>query len=224
MSIADLIQWVALPIGLGLFGFIEPCSLGSTLVFIKVLEGRTGADKLAQTCVFILTRAALIGMLGALAVVIGSLFLKLQQAAWVVLGLVYAGIGILYVTGRLSTIAIQIGPRLSRLAGAKGSALLGILFGLNIPVCAAPLLFILLGSAAAGGASGASMLKGFVGLSLFGLALSLPLALGVLIPSVRNLLDRLAGLSRRLPAITGLIMIALGLWSMWFGLFVTIRP
>jgi hypothetical protein len=39
---------ILLPIGLGLFGFIEPCSIGSTLVFIKVMEGKTTAVKLWQ--------------------------------------------------------------------------------------------------------------------------------------------------------------------------------
>ncbi|MBI2294154.1 MAG: hypothetical protein HYU73_28210, partial [Betaproteobacteria bacterium] len=39
---------VLLPIGLGLFGFIEPCSIGSTLVFIKAMEGKAPAVKLWQ--------------------------------------------------------------------------------------------------------------------------------------------------------------------------------
>lgn len=39
----DLATLVALPIGLGLVGFIEPCSIGSTLVFIKYIEGKTAA-------------------------------------------------------------------------------------------------------------------------------------------------------------------------------------
>lgn len=97
-----------------------------------------------------------------------------------------------------------------------------MLFGLNIPACAAPLLLILLGAAAAGGATGTTFLGGFVSLAVFGLALSLPLVLAVLFASARRALDWLAGLSGHMPSWTGLVLIALGLWSIGFGLFVTL--
>jgi cytochrome c-type biogenesis protein len=29
------------PLGLGLLGFIEPCSIGATLIFVKFLEGKS---------------------------------------------------------------------------------------------------------------------------------------------------------------------------------------
>ena len=34
---------------------------------------------------------------------------------------------------------------------------------------------------------------------------------------------RLAGLTRRMPVWTGTLFIVLGVWSIWFGLFVSIR-
>jgi len=224
MSGPELLNVVLLPIGLGLFGFIEPCSIGSTLVFIKALEGRPDATKVGQVAVFTLARAVFIGLLGVLAVVVGAAFLTFQKAAWLVLGGLYAAIGVIYVIGRAGMLMTTLGPSLSRLSGIRGSAALGILFGLNIPACAAPLLFALLGTAAAGGAGGAGPGQGFLSLGLFGIALSLPLALAVPFPSVRRLLDRFAGLSRRLPVWTGLLMIVLGAWSVWFGLFVTLTP
>ena len=118
---------------------------------------------------------------------------------------------------------VAVGPGLRRVGAARGSALLGVLLGLNIPACAAPLLFALLGAAAAAGAAGGSALGGFGSLALFGLALSLPLVVAVLFAPARRVIDWLGGLSRRMPAITGLILIAVGLWSVWFGLFVSIR-
>ncbi|MBI4273979.1 MAG: hypothetical protein HY659_04700 [Rhizobiales bacterium] len=213
-----------LPIGLGLFGFIEPCSIGSTLVFVKMMEGRATATKIAQVSIFALTRAVFIGLLGILAVVIGSAFLGLQKTAWVVLGLLYAGIGLLYVIGRAGSIMASLGPSLSRISGVRGSVGLGVLFGLNIPACAAPLLFALLGTAAASGTEGATMIVGFTALGLFGLALSLPLVVAVLVPGTRRLLDQLTALSQKLPRWTGVLMIALGIWSIWFGLFVSLKP
>ena len=60
-------------------------------------------------------------------------------------------------------------------------------------------------------------------MALFGFALSLPLVLAVLFAPARRALDWLAGLSKRLPLWTGLILIALGLWSIGFALFVPVK-
>jgi cytochrome c-type biogenesis protein len=218
-----LINLVALPIGLGLVGFIEPCSIGSSLVFIKYLEGKNAAAKLAQVTAFTAARAIFIGVLGMLAVLVGATVLGFQKGAWIFLGAIYVGIGALYLTGKARGLMISLGPSLSRISGLRGSAGLGLLFGLNIPACAAPLIFALLGMAAAGGIAGGTLAAGFVSLGLFGLALSLPLVLAVLFDPARRLLDRVAGLSVRLPLWTGALLIVLGLWSIGFGLFVDVK-
>jgi cytochrome c-type biogenesis protein len=215
---------VLLPFGLGLVGFVEPCTIGSSLIFVKHMEGRNAGGKLAEVGLFAITRALFIGALGVLAVALGTVFLGFQKAAWIALGTVYVGLGLLYVTGRAGALMVTLGPSLSRLSGLGGSAGLGVLFGLNIPACAAPLLLALFGAAAAGGASGASFATGFVSLALFGLALSLPLIAAVLVAPARRALDWIAGLSRRLPFWTGVVLIALGLWSVWFGVFVKLGP
>lgn len=182
-----------------MFGFVEPCSIGATLVFVKAIEGRSNAVKVWHVIIFALTRAMLIGILGMLAVAIGSTFLRLQKAAWLMLGMVFAAIGLLYLFGRAGAVMASLGPSLSSLSGLRGSVLLGMLFGLNIPACAAPLLFALLGAAVAGGSGDAAIASGFASLALFGLTLSLPLVIAVFIPGANRLLDRFAGLSRRLP-------------------------
>lgn len=218
-----LIAAILLPIGLGLFGFIEPCSIGSTLVFIKVMEGRSAAVKLWQVGVFTATRALFIGALGAIAVVVGSAFIGFQKAMWTGLGALYVALGLLFLAGRAGYVMASLGPSLARIGVVRGSAALGLLFGLNIPACSAPLLFALLGAAAASGVSGATLANGFWSLALFGFALSLPLAVAVLVPAARRALDWLAGLSRRIPFWTGVVLIGLGVWSIWFGLFVEAR-
>jgi cytochrome c-type biogenesis protein len=215
---------VALPIGLGLIGFIEPCSIGSTLLFVKYLEGKDAGQKLAQVFAFTGARALFIGLLGALAALVGSAFLGFQKGAWVLLGAVYLLIGLIFMIGKSGALALSIGPRLAGLSGARGPATLGVLFGLNIPACAAPLLFALLAAAAAGGSAGATAVSGFIALGLFGLALSLPLIAAVLFERARRALDWLAGLSARLPFWTGVLLAGLGLWSIWFGLFARIAP
>jgi cytochrome c-type biogenesis protein len=214
-----LFNLLLLPAGLGLFGFIEPCSIGSSLIFINYLGGKQAAQKLGETTLFTLTRALFIGALGAIAVLAGSAFVGFQRGAWIVLGTVYTLIGLLYLFGRAGFLMRSIGPRLAGLNGARGSVGLGLVFGLNIPACAAPLLLVLLGLAAAGGASGDAVFGGFVSLAVFGLALSLPLVAAVAFAPARRLLDRLAALSARLPLFAGVILIALGLWSIWLGVF-----
>lgn len=219
MSAFSVTSIVLLPFGLGLLGFVEPCTIGSSLIFVKHMEGRNAAGKLAEVGLFAITRAAFIGALGLLAVALGATFLGLQKGAWIALGTVYVGLGILYLSGRVGVLMVAVGPSLSRLSGLRGSAGLGVIFGLNIPACAAPLILALFAAAAAGGASGATFAAGFVSLALFGLALSLPLVVAVLFAPARLALDWIAGLSRRVPLWTGIVLIALGLWSVWFGLF-----
>ena len=218
----SLVGLVAIPAGLGLIGFVEPCSIGSSLVFVKHLEGKSAVARLAETTLFAVTRAVFIGLLGVFAVVIGSVFLDLQRSAWLLLGAVYVALGLLLATGRAGPLMIAIGPGLKRLSGRGGSAGLGLLFGLNIPACAAPLLFALLAGAAA--SNGASALTGFVALAVFGFALSLPLVAVVLIPAAHGLLDRFAALTGRYPVLAGLVLVALGVWSIGFGLFATLDP
>lgn len=213
----------ALPIGLGLFGFVEPCTLGSTLVFVKFLEGKRTARKLAETAGFTVSRMIGLGLFGVLAALLGSLFIGLQKDVWIVLGSVYVLLGALYLTGYIKALMISFGPRLSRLSGMRSSAGLGVLFGLNIPACAAPLILVLLGAAAADRAHGGVIATGFVSLALFGFALSLPLVVAVLVAPARRAIDWLGSLSRRMPAATGVVLIALGLWSIYFGLFVSIN-
>ncbi|MEK7435829.1 MAG: hypothetical protein AAB150_02970 [Pseudomonadota bacterium] len=224
MAEIDLLRVLGLPVALGLLGFIEPCSIGSSLIFIKTLEGRSASSKLTQVGVFMTVRALAMGALGLLAVAAGTAFLGFQKAAWMIFGAAYALIGILYLTGKSGFLLRSLGPGLSRLASVNGAAALGAVFAFNIPACAAPFLLALVGMALAGGAGGAALATGFFSLALFGLALSLPIMAVALFPRARAVLDWLAGLSRRMPFWSGVAFMVLGLWSIWFGLNVSIVP
>ena len=223
MQSTDIATLILAPIEFGLLGFIEPCAIGATLVFIKTTEKNPAATKLAQVLSFALTRAIFVGLLGAGSALIGTLFLAAQKAIWILVGALYFLIGVLYVTGRVGFLMRSIGPGVAAFGTARGSIALGALLGLNIPACAGPILLALLAASAAGAASGATLASGFVSLALFGFALSLPLVVAVLFPPARRALDWIAGLSRRIPLWTGLLFIALGIWSIWFGLFVSIQ-
>lgn len=224
MNEVNLFNVVALPILFGLVGFVEPCSIGSTLLVLKQIEGQPTQAKIVQTVMFAATRAVFIGLLGMFAAVLGSAFLGLQKAAWLILGMAYIALGVLYLTNQAGVLMRSFGPSLTRLRSVRGSMALGVLFGLNIPACAAPLILALLGSAAVAGTTGSSPTSGFISLGLFGFALSLPLVVVVFFAPARAALDALAALSRRAPMWTGWVLVALGSWSVWFALFVSIKP
>lgn len=216
MSGADLAAAFLLPLGLGLLAFIEPCAIGATLLFIKLVEGKPARTKLTQALGFMLARGLFIGLLGASAAWIGSSFFVLQRTGWFMFGGIYFAIGVMYLTGHVRWLMHSIGPRMTRLGAFQSSTALGLLFGLNIPACAAPLLLALLAASASGVTPGGAV-GGFISLFIFGIALSLPLVAAVLFPPARRAVDWLAGLTQRVPRWTGVLMIALGALTLWFG-------
>jgi cytochrome c-type biogenesis protein len=225
LTLPDLVALVLFPFALGLLGFIEPCSIGSSLLFLKYVEGREAVERVAHTVLFTLTRATFMGGLGALAALIGATVLGIQKAGWLFLGAVYVVLGVMYVTGKAGGLARRVGPRLDRLSGTRGAIGLAVLFGLNVPACAAPLLFAVLGSATVSGTPGLSEVgTGFLSLAVFGLALSMPLVVVVAWSRARFLLDRLSRRSARVPTWIGVLLVVFGLWSLYFGLFVSPKP
>lgn len=212
----SLFGLIILPVGLGLLGFVEPCSVGTSLLFLHYLEGRSPAVQVSQTLIFTVTRAVFMGVLGVAAVLVGTVFVDFQKGAWAVMGLLYILLGVAYLTGFVDRLKHSFGPGLGRISGAKGAAALALLFGLNIPACAGPLLAVLLGTAAVAGSHNAA--HGFVMLGAFGLALSLPIAVAVLWPRGRRVLERLGRLSQRVPKFIGVLFILLGAWSIRFAI------
>lgn len=205
-----------IPLGLGLLGFLEPCSIGASLLFLKSVEGNSPAVKVMQAVVFTLTRALFIGSLGAVAAFIGTAFLGFQRAGYVLLGSVYIAFGLIYLSGKAGSLMLTLGPSLGRLSNVRGSAALAVFFGLNVPACAGPLLGAVLGSAALAGASKVG--QGFFMLALFGVGLSLPLLVALAFGPTQRIMERLVSYSSRVPFMIGAVFVALGAWSIWFGL------
>lgn len=218
---SDWFNLLLLPIGLGLLGFIEPCTVGSSLLFIRYLEGNSKTTRLTQAILFTLTRALFIGGLGAIAALAGATFLDFQRGGWILLGALYAVLGAVYLSGQAGKLMRTLGPGFGRLSGARGTIALGIFFGLNIPACAGPLLIALTGAAAVSGDP--QIGRGFITLALFGLALSLPLLLPLFSEKAEAMLSRLATRSAKVPKLIGLLFLVLGLWSIYLGLFVSIK-
>ena len=130
---ASLMNLIAIPAGLGLLGFVEPCSLASTRLFRKYVEGRTGRDKVLAVLLFAASRALFIGGLGALAALLGATFLPIQHGLWVILGAAVGTVGGLYLMGRQAVLFRLIVPLWPARASWRGPIGVGFAFGLNLP-------------------------------------------------------------------------------------------
>ncbi len=204
------------PLGLGLIGFLEPCTIGGHLLFLESQSRRSRAQQLQSVGVFIAVRAVMAGLVGAVIAWVGARLIGVQTGVWLVFGLLYLAFGLALLAGRAGIVKIRIdlGPAAWKRAG--NPVFLGIANGLNIPACAAPILFALLGMAAVTGTA----MTGFAMMFVFGLALSLPLLLVALVPGLAVRLKRLGDWLKGGGWLLGGIFVLLGLWSIWFGLFV----
>ncbi len=207
---------VLIPIALGLLGFIEPCTIGGHLLFLDTQNTRSQAEKAQAVLVFLTVRSVMAGLLGGLITFLGHYIISLQTSVWLIFGLLYTVIGIVLLGGKAGWIMRRIDFSPAAWKSAQNPFVLGVAFGVNIPACAAPILFGLLGLAATTG----SILTGFGMMFLFGLFLSLPLVPFAFVPALARKLDRLSHKLKRMRWIIGVTFIALGIWSIWFGLFV----
>ncbi|MDP9438510.1 MAG: hypothetical protein M3P49_07175, partial [Actinomycetota bacterium] len=87
---------------------------------------------------------------------------------------------------------------------------LGLLFGLNLPACAYPLVAALLGRSAASGAA-----SGFAALFVFGLALSLPLVPLAFSERATKLLRRLGRFGGVTPYLVGVALLAISAYVLY---------
>jgi cytochrome c-type biogenesis protein len=205
-----------LPAALGLLGFVEPCTMGAHLLFIRAIGDDPKPQRIRAVILFIAIRAAVVGLIGALVAFAGQLMIAAQGPIWLAFGLVYCAIGVAYLMGRSRWLerGLDLAPEAWR--GSASPAVMGVVLAFNIPACAAPILFGLVGLAASAG----SVAMGFAAMAVFGLALSLPLLAIAILPGLSTFMEKLAGGGRRSRFILGAAFLALGLWSVWFGLFV----
>jgi cytochrome c-type biogenesis protein len=206
----------ALALGLGLFGFIEPCTIGAHLLFLDAQRDRSLSKRARAMGIFLTARVLVMGGFGGLIVLAGQRLLGVQTGLWLLFGLVYLAIGLVFLTGGGGALSrrIRIAPEAWK--SAQSPVVQGAAFGLNIPACAAPILFGLLGAATTTG----SAATGFAMMAVFALALSAPLLPLSLVPALAGPLGRLRDRMRPRRWLIGAVFIGLGLWSVWFGLFV----
>jgi cytochrome c-type biogenesis protein len=210
------LQLAILPIGLGLLGFIEPCTIGGHLLFLETQVARSSREKIKAVLTFVLVRSLVTGLFGALIAFLGKSIINLQTGFWLVFGAIYVTIGFTFFVGRTGLINQKINLAPAAWKRVRNPLILGLAFGLNVPACAAPILFGLLGLAATTG----TVMTGFLMMALFGLFLSSPLALFAAVPKFSQWLEILGEKMKRVRWLIGVVFAVLGLWSIWFGLYV----
>lgn len=207
---------ILLPIGLGLLGFIEPCTIGGHLLFLDTQTSRSRSGKIAAVLVFLVVRSTVAGLFGGLIAYLGQKLIGVQTGVWLVFGVIYFLVGIAFLVGRAGLVKWRIDLAPGAWKQARNPLVLGLAFGLNIPACAAPILFGLLGLAATTG----TIFLGFAMMFLFGLFLSLPLVIFAAVPNWGLWLERTGQRMKNMRWMIGIVFLLLGIWSIWFGLYV----
>lgn len=209
-------QTLLLAFGLGLLGFVEPCTIGAHMLFLGSQKSRPVSARLGAAIVFLLARLFVMGGFGGLIVVLGQRLIVVQTGTWLAFGAIYLVLGFAILCDLAKPLQRRVMFAPERWKFSSNPLLQGLAFGLNIPACAAPILFGLIGAATVSG----SALTGFLMMAVFALALSLPLVLLAVVPSLTRLLDRFVVWLRSRRWLLGALFVILGAWSVWFGLFV----
>jgi len=168
---------VLLPAITGVAGGFTPCALGINTIFVGALAGKPRARRLWHWLLLAAVRAALLTGLGLLFGLIGEAVGEMaalyQQA--INIGLIV--LGALFIVSRFRPVPLPALSLVNPAAFQKRRSLvaMGLLFGLDISACIAPLVLALLAQTVLLG----DWVAGAVALFVFGVALSLP-ALAVL--------------------------------------------
>ncbi len=203
---------LALAFGLGLLGFIEPCSIGANGIFLAYLREKDRTTRLIETAKFTLSRSVILGLFGIGAALVGGFIFSAQKGFWLILGLLYLTLGIAVILNARFRWGLfgRLSPGRLLPKGGYQSLGLGFLFGLNLPACAYPLLLALLGGSAASGA-----LWGFVALFVFGLALSVPLMVLSFSERAAKLFGHLTRMSGATPYVIGILLLAVAAYVLY---------
>ncbi|MDP9440159.1 MAG: hypothetical protein M3P49_15695, partial [Actinomycetota bacterium] len=78
---------LALAFGLGLLGFVEPCSVGANGIFLSYLREKDRATRLRETVKFALGRSGVLGLFGLGIAFLGGFVFSAQRGFWLLLGL-----------------------------------------------------------------------------------------------------------------------------------------
>jgi cytochrome c-type biogenesis protein len=207
---------IILPFVFGLIGFVEPCSMGINIIFLSSIDRTSSTRRYREIAVFMLVRALVLALLGLSVAFAGNRLFSLERGFFIILALIYITIGLLMIFSK-SLLARLRNVRIAHILGLdfKEGALkrLGLVAGLTIPACAIPLITVLLGQTLLLG----DIITGFIALFVFGLALTVPLAVFSLFKSGKIWLGWIAERAKKLRVAVGFILVLIGVATFFSG-------
>jgi cytochrome c-type biogenesis protein len=207
---------IILPFAFGLIGFVEPCSMGINAMFLSSVAKTSAAKRLGEIAVFMIMRALVLAILGVSVSLVGELLFSFEKYFYVLLATIYVSVGVLMLFSRSLLVKLQ-NVHIVHWLGLdfKEGSLnrLGLIAGLTIPACAIPLIAVLLGQSLLLG----DIVAGFMALFVFGLALTVPLALFSFFKRGLIWLGWIAERANKLWIVGGVILILLGAATYFSG-------
>ncbi|MBI5747421.1 MAG: sulfite exporter TauE/SafE family protein [Nitrospirae bacterium] len=205
----EILNGIIFPFLLGLLGFIEPCSMGTNLIFFQYMLLLNHQARLFHSLLFTLTRAIFLSLIGLSSALAGQQIVGIQGHYIILLGIVYLATGfIILIKGQGWSFRLPL-PHINE---NSIPLLMGVSFGLAVPACASPLILALAG----GAAISRQLLSGFLSLFVFGVGLSLPLLIMVYSEGFRQRMIRLANNHPvGLRYLVGCVLILAGLYTIF---------
>jgi len=207
---------IILPFVFGLIGFVEPCSMGINMMFLSSIDRTSSARRIREIAVFMLVRALVLALLGVSASIVGSKLFSFERGFFVLLAVIYISIGLLMIFSKTLLEKLQ-NIRIAHWLGLdfKEGAIkrLGLIAGLTIPACAIPLIAVLVGQSVLLG----NIISGFIALFVFGLALTIPLAVFSFFKRGIIWLGWIAERAKKFQVVGGVILILIGIATFLSG-------
>lgn len=188
----------ALPIALGLLGFVQPCVVGVNSIFLGYLGQADSTTRAKELIKYVLVKTLFAMLVGAIAAGFGAIVLS--GASGNIPRVLLVLLGGIYIASRFRAMPVpNIVPR--------GNFSHGVLFGLGVPACAVP-LFLSLGIIAA---FSGNIYQGVIMLADFGAAISLPLLLIGAFARRTEMMKKISRLTNVSPVFAGTALILAGL-------------
>jgi len=211
----NLYTLLIIPFLYGLFGFIEPCSLGANILLLARIQHYPKWKRIREAIIFTLVRGFFLALMGILAAYIGQKFVNIQTSLFIILGSIFILLGIASLINIRRPVmkSLNLGKYLQN----RGTVTLGVVFGLIIPACAIVFVLALMSSALLAG----NLFEGFVSLFVFGVTLSAPLIVLSWFEKSNDWIKKLYGKTQKLKWLAGVILIIVGiltlLSSVWWS-------
>lgn len=128
------------------------------MLFLSTQQERGLRQRLGAVLIFLLARLVVMGGFGGLIVLLGQRLIGVQTGMWLVFGAIYLSLGVVIIAKADKRLRRRVRLTPDRWKFADAPLLQALAFGLNIPACAAPILFGLIGAESVSGSAATGVL------------------------------------------------------------------